>query len=109
MVPIVIKDRENPAAWRVLISYKNASKKGDYSHCRFISQDSWFNSAESRFKYIFTDYGFRFLDTVKPAFNDLKIHPYKQYSSLIGFSAIEFEAESDEEAIKIFENRPELH
>lgn len=119
MIPINRKyDRQgNLVVRRVLVSYESKSILNGiayYDNTRFIEKDPYFYNTHSSHQYTFDDeeYSLDSVDgesfecyTFKPEiFQRRKYHIINEFC----IDAIEFEAESDEEAIKRFNERNEL-
>lgn len=98
---------------RILISYKKRGFGGVYKGVRLVAFDPYFLDPKSSQKYKFDDKYFylvsdAYQDSVQSSLVSVK-RPYQFNSGMLLETAIEFEAENDDAAIKIFEGRDELH
>lgn len=121
MVPINGKEDEhgNPIIRRVLITYESSVQKNGliiYKRTKFIDKDPYFDKPSRTTSYIFKDTYYT-LDWIENLNSFLaggltgvkrRYHSYINSPDILKPSAIEFEAETVQEAKEKFHNRKEL-
>jgi len=119
MVLIAPKQDEDgtPLYRRVLISYEDEivdskNYRVFFDKTRFIDKDDYFKNENAHLKYEFLDDGFilkEIADSHKEGHEDLigAKRCYHENYFFFNMRAIRFEADSDEEAIRIFQERKE--
>ena len=114
MIPINRRydEKGNRIVRRVLISF-NYIEWGQYKGTKLIAKDPYFNNPNSSQQYVFEDTEFWLIkdgysDDIQSTLLNVK-RPYEWDAHRLVEKAIEFIADSDEEAIEIFNNREELH
>ena len=97
---------------RILISY-DKKVKGVYKGTRVVELDPYFKNPESSQQYVFeSDYFYLVKDGHDDPIQRSLLNttrPYEYDAGRLYEKAIEFKADSDEKAIKIFNEREELH
>lgn len=113
MIPINrrIADDGRRIVRRVLISF-NYIEEGVYKATKLIAKDPYFENPNSSQQYVFTDTEFwlvkdGYSNEIQSTLINVK-RPYEWDAGRLIEKAIEFCAESDEEAIKQFRERGEI-
>ena len=111
MVAINHKKSEDgkPIVRRVLLEYKTRNLDANnfyysYSGIRLVEKDPYFYDENSSHQYEFTDSTFKLTTNLY----DGELLEPRPYHYLKYLPAIEFEADSDEQAIQIFNTKEEL-
>lgn len=110
MIPINRRynDNDERVVRRVLISYKKCTD-GIYQGTKIIEKDPYFYDKNASHQYLFTDTSYSCISDAYGWDAENVEHPYEYDAGRLYEKAIEFEADSDEEAIKMFNNRSEIH
>ena len=92
---------------RILISYTR-KVKGVYKGCEVIAKDPYFSDPSSSHQYMFNEEGFQLIRDCY-GFDTSVFVPYQYDAGRLLESAIEFQADTVEEATEQFNNRDEAH
>ena len=115
MIPVNRRydSKDNRLVRRVLVSYKYKLKNGKYMKTKVIDLDPYFKDPKSSHKYEFKDNYFTLVSNIyEGALQQCLVNQKRLYMYNAGYlveKAIEFEAGSNEEAIKLFMTRAEAH
>lgn len=112
IIPINRKydDNDNIIIRRILISYQD-KKDAVYQNVSIIDKDDYFKDENSSHQYIFTPEGFKLIKTTQNSGDEILLdwlRSYRCYQDLFpnsGIECIEFECDSEKEAIEIFKRK----